>query len=54
LCIEDSNCNDYDENCDNPGDNSFIVKNSTLNNVIYINSTGNLCLIRTLTENGNP
>ncbi len=54
LCIEDSNCDDYDENCDNPGDNSFIVQNSTLNNVIYINSTGNLCLIRTLKENGNP
>ena len=31
-------------NCNNPGDNSFIIRNSTNNNVAYINSTGDLCI----------
>lgn len=31
-------------NCNNPGTNSFIFRNSTNNNVAFINSTGDLCI----------
>ncbi|MCK5043889.1 S8 family serine peptidase, partial [Candidatus Pacearchaeota archaeon] len=31
-------------NCDNPGANSFIIRNSTNANVAYINSTGDMCI----------
>lgn len=32
-------------NCNNPGVNSFIVRNSSNNNVAFINSSGDLCII---------
>ncbi len=53
LCIQDSNCNDNDANCNSPGDGSFIIQNNTGSNVAYINSTGNLCLIGALKQNSN-
>jgi len=31
--------------CSTPGDGSFIIRNSSLNYIAYINSTGDLCLI---------
>ncbi len=33
-------------NCDNPGENSFIIRNSSNVNVAFINSTGDLCIIK--------
>jgi hypothetical protein len=32
-------------NCNNPGIDSFIIRNITNNNVAYINSTGDLCIV---------
>ncbi len=34
----------FNTSCDTPGDDSFIIRNSTNNNVAYINSTGDLCI----------
>lgn len=34
----------YGGNCDAPGDNSIIFRNSSNNNVAFINSTGDLCI----------
>ena len=52
LCVEDSDCNDDDANCNNPGDGSFIIQDTDSRIVSYINSNGNLCLIGNLIENG--
>ena len=30
--------------CATPGSDSFIIKNTTHNNVAYVNSTGDLCI----------
>jgi len=51
LCLQDSNCNDNDANCNSPGEGSFIIQNDSSANAAYINSTGNLCLIGTLNQN---
>src|SRR3989344_3256736 len=36
----------FNISCNSPGDNSFILRNSTNNNVAFINSTGDLCIIK--------
>lgn len=53
MCVSDSDCNDFDLDCSNPGDGAFTVKFGD-DIVSYINSTGHLCLKGDLIENSNP
>lgn len=53
LCIENGDCSDLSSDCDSPVGDSFIIKDDG-ENVIYIDSTGDLCLTGQLEEEGNP
>lgn len=53
MCITTGDCSDQSANCNSPLGDSFIVKNNSVN-MIYIDSTGDLCLKGKLFENSNP
>ncbi|MFH1053012.1 MAG: S8 family serine peptidase [Candidatus Woesearchaeota archaeon] len=54
LCIETGDCSDQSANCDSPVGGSFIIKDDSDVNKVYIDSTGDLCLVGNLVENGSP
>ena len=50
LCVETGDCTSS-VNCNNPGDGSFIVKDVSNDNAVYISSIGDLCFIGALSQN---
>ncbi|MBN2053182.1 hypothetical protein JW756_06790 [Candidatus Woesearchaeota archaeon] len=54
LCIEDTNCNAFDSDCSAAGTDSFVIKDSSQQNVMFINNAGVMCLLGNLIQAGNP
>lgn len=50
LCVESGDCSDESANCNSPIGDSFIIRDSS-DNVIYLDSNGDLCLTGKLYEN---
>ena len=50
LCIEKSNCSNYNKDNCNPLNDAFIIQNKDIN-ISYIDFKGNLCLTGNLNEN---